>query len=410
MPDQLLADIQRLVDFGPRDAERLRAWGAQLNPRLDRITDQFYARLTGHPGAARWLSEGDEQLDRLRQTLRDWLGELTSGAYGDEYLHKRLRIGETHGRIGLPQHYMLGGLEVVAQCLREHLPAAAGEREATLAALQKLLAIEAALMLETYREQYSDQVRDVERAAVRERLNEAEHLAQIGRLSASLAHEIKNPLAGISGAVQVLREPLAEDHPHRPILGEILRQIDRLDGTVKDLLVYSRPKPPRFTRCSLNKLVERVLTVLHSEPDVRRVGIEFVDSQKLDLYADEGQLEQLLINLLLNATQASPSGAVVRFYATSTADGLRLIVEDQGQGMEEEVVRRAFEPFYTTKSKGTGLGLPICRKIVDAHGGTISIQSVPGKRTTVAVRLPRFPPASSGGQTPDEYSRLDRRG
>ena len=407
MTEAIYHDIRRYIGFTDEDADRLRAMGPAIAPQLPEVVDAFYERILRHPSTRQVLTDGESQVARLRASLTGWLEELFGGDYGIEYCRKRVQIGRTHVRVGLPQYLMITVMETVwAELERRLRPALVPQIDDKLRSLHKLLTIETALMLESYKESYSESIREGERAAVQDRLNEAEHLAHIGHLAASLAHEIKNPLAGISGAIQVLREPLAEDHPHRPILTEILRQIDRLDGTVKDLLIYSRPRPPRFQRCSLNRLIERVLTVLRSEPEMRRVKIEFLDSQKLDLFADEAQLEQLLINLLLNATQASGDGQTVRLYATSGADGLRLIVEDEGYGMDAEVARHAFEPFYTTKTKGTGLGLSSCRKIVDAHGGTITLHSVPNGGTTVTVRLPRFPPATTGGQVPDEYSRL----
>ncbi len=412
MPDMPAAVFQaliRYIGFTKTDADNVRSLASIVTQHTSDIADALHKRIARHLGTGRTMTGGARQAEHVREVMRSWLDQLFQGAYDDDYARQRLLIGEQHAENGLPQYYLVAAQELAWRFIESHVRAAnLPKTDARLASLRKLLAIDLALILESYRQSYANRVRQTERAAVRQRLYEAEHLAHIGHLAASLAHEIKNPLAGISGAVQVLREPMPADHPHRPILTEVLRQIDRLDGTVKDLLVYARPRAPRFQRCSLNKLIERVLAFLRGEPDVQRVRIEYVDSQKLDLYADEGQLEQLLINLLLNAAQASDEGDVVGLYVTSTTEGLRLTITDEGQGMDEEVVRQAFEPFYTTKARGTGLGLPICRKIVEAHGGVISIQSVPGLRTTVAVRLPRFPPASTGGQSPDEYPRPDR--
>jgi signal transduction histidine kinase len=296
-------------------------------------------------------------------------------------------------------------------------------KSAKLASLHKLLTIETGLMLESYRESQIAQVRQVERDAMQARLREAEQLAQIGQLAASLAHEIKNPLAGISGAIQVIRASLKESDPHWPVLGEVLRQISRLDRSVKDLLVYARPKPPQYQRCDLRRAMERVLTLLRKEPEFERVRFEHrIPAGVPPIAADEHQLEQLLMNLLLNAAQASPSGGVVRLLTAAQDGRVRVVVEDRGCGMTLEVARRAMEPFFTTKARGTGLGLPICQKIVEAHGGTLSIHSVPGEGTEVTVELMPHPPAApagDGSEGPssapvagigDERLRADRRG
>jgi len=136
-----------------------------------------------------------------------------------------------------------------------------------------------------------------------------------------------------------------------------------------------------------------VRTLLNEESGFQRVQFEYAERERLPrIEADEIQLEQLLMNLLLNAAQASEEGGLVRLTTSKTPRGVRLVVEDRGCGMNQETRRRALEPFFTTKSRGTGLGLPICSKIVEAHGGRLSIASTRGAGTTVTVDLPRFPP------------------
>ena len=192
------------------------------------------------------------------------------------------------------------------------------------------------------------------------------------------------------------------------VLGEVLRQINRLDRSVKDLLVYARPKPPRYQRCDLPRAVERVLTLLRKEPEFERVRFEYSVPRNLPtIAADEHQIEQVLMNLLLNAAQASSTTGLVKLVVTPGRESVQIVVEDRGQGMTVDVARRAFEPFFTTKARGTGLGLPICRKIVEAHGGRISLRSTPGEGTAVTVELLERPPAVEAGAV-DERSRTDR--
>ena len=240
-----------------------------------------------------------------------------------------------------------------------------------------------------------EQVRANERNAVHARLTQTEHLARIGRLAASLAHEIKNPLAGISGAIQVIRDAMEPEAPHRPILAEILRQINRLDQTVKDLLVYGRPVPPRFGPCNLDRVIERLMTILKREPEMQRVRFEHQNDHRPlpAIEADENQIEQLLMNLVLNAANASEDGGLVTLKTKPTATGVQLVIEDHGHGMTEETARRALEPFFTTKSRGTGLGLPICRRIIEMHGGSLTIHSTIAEGTTVALQLALQQPA-----------------
>ncbi|MFQ5807748.1 MAG: protoglobin domain-containing protein, partial [Phycisphaerae bacterium] len=383
-----------------RDAANLRSLAGQLEPNLPAIVDRFYREILRHPGARKVLTEGPAQVERLRGTLTTWLRSLFSGTYDAAYLQQRATIGRLHVRIGLPQRYVFAAMEVIRQELkRVILELDVPQADSKLESVQKLLALESASMGEAYQGAFVEQVRETERSAVQERLTQAEHLAQIGQLAASLAHEIKNPLAGISGAIQVIRDAMEANAPHRPILAEVLRQINRLDQTVKDLLVYARPVPPRFDRCNLGRVVERLMTVLKSEPAIQRVRFEHrSDHRPLpSIEADENQIEQLLMNLVLNAAHASEDGGLVTLTTQPTATGVQLEVEDHGHGMDEETCRRALEPFFTTKSRGTGLGLPICRRIVETHGGTLSIRSIVGKGTKVHVQLPHGQPAQGWG-------------
>lgn len=217
----------------------------------------------------------------------------------------------------------------------------------------------------------------------------AERMAAIGELAASLAHEIKNPLAGISGAMEIIKERFEPTDSHRDIIDEILHQIKRLDSTVRDLLVYARPTPPDKTPTSLEELIDAVLTVLARERQLQPLQvIKHYPDVPTAANVDPGQLEQVFLNIVLNAAQAMtrPGQLVIRL---ATEDSwCRVSFSDSGPGMLEEVARRAFEPFFTTKTRGTGLGLSICRKIVEAHGGRMELQTAIGEGTTITVKLP----------------------
>lgn len=409
MPLTVFEEMKQYVGFTDEDAAHLRSLAAVVEPALPAVVDRFYRAVHASPGARAVLTGGSTQAESLRRSLLAWLRGLFSGRYEADYVRQRAQIGRTHVRVGLPQHFMIVAMEVVWQELRR-VVSAEPEGAAKLGALHKLLTLELGLMLNSYQESYATQVRQVERDAMQARLREAEQLAQIGQLAASLAHEIKNPLAGISGAIQIIRANLKESDPHWPVLGEVLRQINRLDRSVKDLLVYARPKPPRYQRCDLPRAVERVLTLLRKEPEFERIRFEYSLPRDLPaLAADEHQLEQLLMNLLLNAAQASNAGGVVRLAAAARDSGVQITIEDRGCGMTVEVTRRALEPFFTTKARGTGLGLPICRKIVEAHGGRLAIRSTPGEGTEVTVELPTRPPGEGLG-VEDEHTRADRGG
>lgn len=384
-------EIKRYIGFGQADVAHLRALAAHIKPSLPRVIDRFYEQLLQHPSARSVFTGGEEQMDRQKAVLLSWMMELFDGDYETEYCLRRLRIGTTHVRVGLQQRYMFLGMELIWQELSRFVRQV-GFRDADvmLSSLHKLLMLDLTLMVQSYKDAYSDEIRLSERTVVEERLTKAEHLAEIGHLAASLAHEIKNPLAGISGAMQIIRDDLPANDPHQPIITEILAQIHRLDAAVKDLLLYARPTPPRAREFQLADTVRRTLMILEEEPTLRHLRVEFLD-EHLDarVFADDGQIEQLVINLLINAAHASNHGGRVCVSINVQDERIRLGVQDFGKGMTPEVLRRAFEPFFTTKARGTGLGLSICRRIVETNGGVIHLESAPGRGTSVFVDFPR---------------------
>lgn len=392
MTSDLLGQFERFVGFGPEDEANLRALAGPVESLIPGVVSQFYEAILRTPRARRVISAGDEQLARLRVTLQDWLASVFAGRYDEAYVDSRFRIGVAHVRVGLPQKYMPLAMEVVWRELVLGLRAKSveglGEK---LRSLHKILTFDLTVMLEGYKDCYAEQARELERRAMEAKLSRAEHLAEIGQLAASLAHEIKNPLAGISGAIQVIGDSLGSESPYRSVVRDILGQISRMDATVKDLLLFARPTPANPRICQLDKLVLRVLQMLQEEPALRTVHIEFDEPGKpVLIYADEGQIEQLLINLILNAAHASADSGSIRIEAVAHDTQTILTVRDNGTGMPAEVKRRALEPFYTTKAKGTGLGLAICRRIAESNGGSIELESTPGKGTVVDVTLPNI--------------------
>lgn len=388
MDSDLFDELKAYVGFGDQDAANLRDLATPSSQLTPVVVDRFYEILLEDPGARAVLAN-DAVVERLKKVLANWLRELFDGQYDERYYRSRSRIGHSHVRVGLPQRYMPLAMEVArAELTRGLRGARIADLDEKLDSLQKLLILDLTIMLGSYKESYTKQIREAEQRAMEGKLARTEHLAEIGQLAASLAHEIKNPLAGISGAIQIIGESLSADSPFKSIVRDILAQISRLDATVKDLLQYARPTPPTLKTVKLKELVLHVVSVLHEEPALRKVRVRFQGANAV-IDADEAQLEQLLMNLILNAAHASAEGAAIDVTASDGEDHVALTVKDSGAGMSPAVRARALEPFYTTKAKGTGLGLAICRRIAEAHGGTISIESEPGQGTTIIVRLPR---------------------
>ncbi len=329
-------------------------------------------------------------VEEIRRLLTVWLEGMLQGRCDDEHVEVLRRIGHVSAWLELSPAAMMVAVARLAENLQE-LAADAG-RDGTapdVAALRRLLAVESGFLMQAFVERTASRIRDQERSAAAERLTRSEHLAQIGQLAASLAHEIKNPLAGISGAIQVIRDGLPPDDKRQPVIREILAQINRVDATVKDLLVYARPRPPVLRPCDLRTVVHRVLQSIREAEVMRCVPVEVhCDEQTPAVPADARQLDQLVMNLLFNAAAACRDGGSISVSIAPCERGVRLEISDTGHGMDADVAARAFEPFFTTKARGTGLGLSICSKIVEAHGGTIGLHSRPGAGTQVTVVLP----------------------
>jgi len=390
MQKRTVQAIKRQVDFTEADSAVMRKLAPHADILVPRLVGRFYEQILADPDAAAVFTGGEPQLARQRDVLGTWIRRVLEGTFEIEQYTSSFRIGEAHVRVGLAQHYMVVGVELIWREFRSAVrELGLKDVDAIETALHKMLMLELATMLESYKESYAAEVRSKERSAVEEKLTRAEHLAEIGQLAASLAHEIKNPLAGISGAIQIMREAMEPDDPHRPIAYEILGQVKRLDATVKDLLQYARPLPPRLRRVNLDTVVTRVLSVLREEPALRRVRIRCsTPSDDHAVRGDEAQLEQLLMNLIINAAHASEDDGSIDVSLTRQSDVMHLIVQDYGEGMTEETRAQAFDAFFTTKAKGTGLGLSICRRIVEAHGGEMELDSELGRGTRVVVSLP----------------------
>jgi len=233
-------------------------------------------------------------------------------------------------------------------------------------------------------------LRDItERKRMVEQLIQVEALAEVGEMAAQVAHEIKNPLAGISGAIQVIAEGTPKSDPKSEIYREILQHIRRLDETVLSLLSYTRPFRPARVNADLELVVESAVTLLRDSKEFSDVEIRLELSPEVGpVSVDAQQLVQVFLNLLLNAAHALRDERVISIISEPTGKEVEIRIVDQGSGMPPETRRQIFKPFFTTKNKGTGLGLPIARKIVNGHGGSIQVDSEPEVGTTVTIRLP----------------------
>ena len=237
-----------------------------------------------------------------------------------------------------------------------------------------------------------------ERKRSEERLQEQEALARLGQMAAVVAHEVKNPIAGIRGALQVIGTRMAADARDKPIIAEIIARLDALNGIVQDLLVFARPRALRAEPTDLKALVLATVGHLKRDPSLHAVAIE-VDGNAAVVDVDAEQLQLAVQNVLMNAVQAMNGEGSVRVDIARHGGEWQIAVADNGPGMPPEVKDKVFDPFFTTRSRGTGLGLPIARRVVEAHGGRIDIETPAGGGTVVSMSLPAVRSTMEDAQT-----------
>ncbi len=232
-----------------------------------------------------------------------------------------------------------------------------------------------------------------------QKMQRTEQMVVIGEMAAGLAHEIKNPLAGIKASIETLKSDLTLEEEDRDILSRVIDEIKRIEALMRTLLSYARPPKPQFDLLEIGKVLDRAITnagysirgqSLHSG---NANNIEFVkdyDGNLPPILADPAQLQQVFLNLLLNAVEIMPEGGTVRVktFHEIGIDSVQVEISDSGPGFDDGVIDKIFTPFYTTKPRGTGLGLAICKRLVEQHGGTMIAGNDPEGGARFTVTLP----------------------
>ena len=208
----------------------------------------------------------------------------------------------------------------------------------------------------------------------RTQMSRAEHLATLGELATGLAHEIRNPLAGIAGVIEIIGRDLPPTSPAREMVKDVRMEINQINRILTDLLETARPHPPQMMRSNLNTTVEHAVMLARQQVLSQPIKIELEQAPDLaDVEHDSDQIHQMVLNLLLNAVQAIDGPGTVRVVITCKDDCARVTVTDTGRGIPPQQLSQIFRPFYTTRGNGTGLGLSLVRRIIDEHHGRISV-------------------------------------
>jgi signal transduction histidine kinase len=465
-PKMDLDDLKRYIGFCETDEAVLSAFWPCVEPELEPLCRDFYARAMAHPTTARVLHD-PAQVERLMGTLKVWLKEMINGPWDDKYAVRRRKIGEVHVRVGLSHDAMFVAMGAMRDGLIRIAFQCALDSERAVRAIARISEIDLSLMTATYNEirnqiairdfqlllvehipsiviladrqlqvvaatpaaeyrfgfttQPLTRVEDVippnlwNAAGLETRLrrclesghaitlprvdfeldrqpkhfaatlvpidqrsgfvllyfddhtaaveNEAllqrqESLAQLGALSATIAHELRNPLAGISGALQVIASSLESDHRYHSIIGKVIDEIKSLNRLVTDLLAFARPREALLRHeVDLGEIVERVIEFARAE----HPRIAFSIRGASTATADPDMVSQIIKNLVINACDALSERASARVELTLADDHIEVC--DNGPGVPEEIQDRLFQPFYTTKLKGTGLGLAVSQRM-----------------------------------------------
>ena len=389
MPDaSFIENVKAYVGFSDDTSAALREAHPLVASHFGAIIDDFYATIEAHPGARAAITGGAAQIERLKRTLLQWIDELLRGPHDEAYFARRARIGRVHVRIDLPQMYMFTATDRIRLRSMDVLRAAPGVDPSACArmvsALHQILDIELAAMLETYRQDLLAKNRTAER------------LATIGQFAAGIGHELRNPLGVIESSTFLVSRRLehlqVSDAGLSKHVEKIASEVERSKKTIDDLLELARNQPLRRRAVKARDFIAQAISAAGLSQAVE-LAVDSPDDVLLD--ADPDQLARVFTNLLTNASQAMNGKGHVSIEARREGGATAVFVRDDGPGVPADVRERIFEALFTTKARGSGLGLALCRRITEAHGGTVTLE--PSERgATFKVTVPDSGPEPRG--------------
>ena len=378
-------EIKSYAGFTHEDEERIRTLRPVVSPYFDAIGVVFYDTLVAHP-RARGVFTGPEQIERLRKSLKRWLEELFAGEYGDDFFESRQKIGKAHVDVGLLPQFMFGAMSLIRHQLaeiflhrqREKVVRALGEQgpRLALASANRLLDIELTIMVQSYWDVLMKQKLQIPAA-----------------LATGLAHEVRNPLNSIGLQMTLLERKLrgaeVDSEVFEPVIAAVRSELRRIQGLNSEILDFAKPVEITPVRTDLADTVREILQSHQLTLEAGDIEAHLHIEGDTVLDCDRDRLVQVFINLMTNAVEAMTGGGELHVSIEGGPSGATLEFRDTGEGMAPALKHQVFDLFYTTKANGTGIGLPIARKIVEAHGGSIDLISRPGEGTTFTVYLPR---------------------
>lgn len=385
-----LEEIFRYVGFTDGDRARLAALHPRLAPQFPGIAHRFYEAVMSNATTASVLT-GSAHVERLQASLIDWMSTGLLGPYDERFCATRTRIGRRHVSLGLSGPFMLTAMSVVRLAYHDRIVELypPGEALAVMRSVNKLLDCELAILVEHHEHDTHEKV------ARRERSAQAERLSAMQTMLAGLAHEVRNPLNAAKLQLELLERRLhrQSDDPRLTEPTEQAKQeIERLTALLNEFLVFARPPELHPQEHDIVAIVRQVVDVERTAAERRGATLE-LDAEPAELLGevDAAKLQQLVLNLVRNACEAVSDGGRVK---VDVRDGredaqCQIRVADDGPGIPDEVKTRIYEPFFSTKEGGTGLGMSIVHSLVSLHGGAIDVQTGPAG-TTFVVLIPRW--------------------
>jgi two-component system, NtrC family, sensor kinase len=371
-------ELQDYVGWSDDDVARVRRAGRLVEPHLPALIDDFYSEIRRHPEANKVFAD-EAQVERLKSSLRIWLGQLFNGPFDAEYAVHRWRVGRRHVEVGLDHIYAHAALarlrRGLARALRAEWPPDAKDFDETLISLNTLIDLDLAKIEDAYAAEYLD------------RLQKSERLAAIGQIAAGVAHEIRNPLNVVKTSVYFLLNAKSAS-PERVAehLGRISRQVNHANDVVTALASFARPPAIQLSAISVTACLKSVLD--HSPPPQ---GIQFVCDLPDSLpkvKADATQLGIVFGNLIRNAFDAMPDGGTLTVSAARADRTIEVRVTDTGVGIAPANLSKITEPLFSTKARGLGLGLAITNAILAKISGRLDVSSEVGRGSTFIVQIP----------------------
>lgn len=384
---ELYEEMQRYLGWESADADRVVSAKAIVEPAFAEIIDDFYVELARHPGASRVITGGPEQVTRLKKTLQAWLNDLFDGPYDLEFVTRRFQVGHRHVEIGLSAFYTQAAMGRIRMRLQDKLATrwngSTGEQHLASRALNKLLDLDMTIIEYAYQTEF----------AAREQQHE--RLVTLGKVSAGIAHELRNPLNAVKTSVYyLLNAPDPTLEKTREHLERIDRQVGISDSVITALSRFARLPVPNLQPIEISDLVK---LTLEANPIPENIDLEVNPADEATTVAvDAEQLQIVLGNLIRNACEAMPDGGRLTLQSTlvpsedpasDDSDRFALSVADTGCGILPDVLQRIMEPLFSTKTRGLGLGLALAQTITERHDGKLTVESQPGKGTTFTLVL-----------------------